>query len=82
MIFLLLSSILLFDIETMDLPYPTYKNNNFSNELNQLDKLARSILMSTRDIPKQDSINKNIKAKILRAITCDNARKLYQIVEK
>lgn len=64
----------------MDLPYPTYKNNNFSNDLNQLDKLARSILMSTRDIPKQDTIHKSIKSKILRAITCDNARKLYQIV--
>lgn len=66
----------------MDLPYPTVKNNNFGNDLNQLDKLARSILLSTRDIPKQDSISKSIKSKILRAITTDNARKLFQIIEK
>jgi len=61
----------------MDLPYPTIKNNNMHSDLNQLDKLARSILLSTRDIPKQDSISKSIKSKLLRAITCDNARKLY-----
>lgn len=66
----------------MDLPYPTIKNSNFSNDLNQLDKLARSILLSTHDIPKQDSISKGIKAKILKAISCDNARKLHRILDK
>jgi hypothetical protein len=65
----------------MDLPYPSIKNNNFSNDFNQLDKLARSILLSTREIPKEDSIHKNIKAKILKAISSDDGRKLYKIVE-
>lgn len=37
----------------MDLPYPTLKNNDVKEELNQLDKLARSILLSTHDIPCQ-----------------------------
>lgn len=66
----------------MDLPYPTMKNSNLSNDLNQLDKLARSILLSTHDIPKTDSINKSIKARILKAISCDNAYKLNRILDK
>ena len=36
----------------MDLPYPTMKNANIGQELNHLDKLARSILLSTREIPQ------------------------------
>lgn len=66
----------------MDLPYPTIKNSNLSNDLNQLDKLARSILLSTHDLPKQDSLSKSLRNKVLRAVSCDNARKLHQILEK
>lgn len=36
----------------MDLPYPTIKNHSPNNDLNHLDKLARSILLSTHEIPK------------------------------
>lgn len=32
----------------MDLPYPTMKKANIVHELSHLDKLARSILLSTR----------------------------------
>ena len=66
----------------MDLPYPTMKYSKEGNDLNQLDRLARSILLSTHDIPKQDSINKGLKSKILKAINSDNARKLHQVLEK
>jgi hypothetical protein len=64
----------------MDLPYPTMKNSIVSSDLNHLDKLARSILLSTRDIPKQDSISKSLKSKILRTLSMDNARRLHQIL--
>ncbi len=66
----------------MDLPYPTVKKSNLHSDLNQLDKLARSILLSTHDIPKQDSISKSLKAKILRAIQCDNPRKLDYLIKR
>jgi hypothetical protein len=56
--------------------------NNFTTDLKQLDKLARSILLSTPDIPKQSALNKNTKAKILRIITYDHPQKLLEIVEK
>lgn len=52
----------------MDLPYPTLKNQQLDNDLNQLDKLARSILLSTRDIPRQESLPRSIQKKILKAI--------------
>ncbi len=64
----------------MDLPYPTIKYSKEGNDLNQLDRLARSILLSTHDIPKQDSISKSLKSKILKAINSDNARKLHQVL--
>ncbi len=64
----------------MDLPYPTIKYGKEGNDLNQLDRLARSILLSTHDIPKQDSISKSLKSKILKAINSDNARKLHQVL--
>lgn len=66
----------------MDLPYPTVKKSNLHSELNQLDKLARSILLSTHDIPKQDSISKSLKSKIQRAIQCDNPRKLDYLIKR
>lgn len=74
------SFIKLFDIEIMDLPYPTMKYSKEGNDLNQLDRLARSILLSTHNIPKQDSISKSLKSKILKTITSDNARKLHQVL--
>jgi hypothetical protein len=65
----------------MDLPYPTVKNAA-QDDLNQLDKLARSILLSTHDIPKQVSVSKSLKSKILKTINSDNAYSLHRIVEK
>lgn len=66
----------------MDLPYPTVKMTNINSDLNQLDKLAKSILLSTHELPQQDSISKSLKSRILKAISNDNVRKLHYIIQK
>ena len=66
----------------MDLPYRTMKKTNIGQEFSHLDKLGRSILLSTREIPKQKSLPKDIKSRILKIISSDSAEKLCSFLEK
>lgn len=64
----------------MELEYPTMKNDKLTQEINHLDKLGRSILLSLREIPSNHSISKKIKQKLLKAISKDNSYQLNQII--
>lgn len=68
-------------LENMDLPYPT-KKNNITQELNELDKLYKSILLSTRDLPQNDALPKELKHKIKKYIHDDKPFKLRRIIEE
>ena len=66
----------------MELDYPTLKSQQLAHDINKLDKVGRSILLSLAEIPATDSISKHIKSKILKAISKDDSYQLHLLVEK